>query len=337
MRVALSAFLTLAMVSVAVAQPMAASPTKKILFGIQTGQQDTTYQDLVAIWKEAEALGFDSAWDFDHFIPIRGNHNNPCLEGWTLLSALAAHTSKLRIGTLVTGNTYRNPALLAKMVTTVDYISGGRVNLGIGAGWFEPDHDAYGFPFYTPKERAERLGEALEVITKLWTQDHPSFNGKYYKLKDAPFSPPPLQKPHPPIVVGGQGKKWIMPLVARYADGWNVPIGVSPAGIKTRMAIVHKECERIGRNPCQIEVSVLLVLYSISDVPLAGPAIKLGARVLAGKGVSRSILAGSAQQITDQIRPYVDAGATHIILHIEPPYDPELLRRFAKEVMPNFR
>jgi F420-dependent oxidoreductase-like protein len=337
MRGSIAALLVLALVSSALAQTEPAAPKKKILFGIQTGQQDVTYQDILAIWKEAEALGFDSAWDFDHFIPIRGSTDGPCLEGWTLLAALATQTSTLRIGTLVTGNTYRNPALLAKMVTTVDQISNGRVYLGIGAGWFEFEHIAYGFPFYTAKERADRLGEALEVITKLWTADHPTFTGKYYSLHDAPYNPPNVQKPHPPIVIGGKGKKWIMPLVAKYADGWNVPIGVSPEGIKKRLDIVHNECQRIGRTPCDPEVSVLLVLYKMSDIPLAGPALRLGARVIAGKGVSRSILAGSADEITETIRSYVDAGVTHIIVHIEPPYDPELLRRFAKEVMPKFR
>jgi F420-dependent oxidoreductase-like protein len=337
MRLLLSAVLIVGLVSGAAAQTPPAAPKKKILFGIQTGQQDVTYQEIVAIWKEAEALGFDSAWNFDHFAPIRGDINNPCLEGWTLLAALAAHTTKMRIGTLVTGNTYRNPALLAKMATTVDQISGGRVYLGIGAAWFEQEHLAYGFPFYTAKERADRLGEALEVITKLWTADHPSFDGKFYTLKNAPFNPPNLQQPHPPIVIGGKGKKWIMPLVGRYADAWNVPIGVSPKGMKERMEIVRAECQRAGRTSCDIEVQAFMVLYNISDVPLVGSAIRLGARFLENKRVARSILAGSPNEITEQIRAYVDAGATHIIMNLQPPYDPKLLRRFAEEVIPNFR
>ncbi len=337
MRHATTALLVMVLAGPAGAQSAPTPTAKKVLFGIQTGQQEVTYQDIVKIWKEAEALGFDSAWDYDHLMPIRGDVNNSCLEGWTLLSALATQTTKLRIGTLVTGNTYRNPALLAKMATTVDQISGGRLLLGIGAAWFEPEHVAYGFSFYSAKDRAAHLGEALEVITKLWTADHPSFSGQYYTLSQAPFSPLPVQKPHPPIIVGGEGKKWIMPLVAKYADGWNVPIGVSPAGVKKRLQIVHDECQRIGRTPCDPEVSVLMVLYSISDIPLAGPVTRLGARVIAGKGVSRSILAGSPKEITEQIRAYVDAGATHIIMNLQPPYDPALLRRFATEVMPNFR
>ena len=338
MRAFFSALLVIGVFSGAAAQtPPAAAPKKKIMFGIQTGQQDVTYQDIVTIWKEAESLGFDSAWDYDHLAPIRGDINGPGLEGWTLLAALAAHTTKLRIGTLVTGNTYRNPALLAKMATTVDIISGGRLSLGIGAAWFEPEHIAYGFPFYTAKERADRLAESLEVITKLWTTDHPSFDGKYYTLKNAPYNPPNVQKPHPPIVIGGKGKKWIMPLVARYADAWNVPIGVSPQGIKNRMEIVRQECQRIGRTPCDIEVQAFMVLYSITDVPFAGSAIRLGARFLENKRVAGSILAGSPKEITERIRTYVDAGATHIIMNIQPPYDPKLLRRFVDEVMPNFR
>jgi F420-dependent oxidoreductase-like protein len=315
--------------------PSAAS--KRIKFGIQTGQQDVTYPEIVAIWKEAETLGFDSAWNFDHFMPIRGDQDGPCLEAWTLLGALATQTSRIRIGSLVNGNTYRNPALLAKMATTMDQISNGRFDLGIGAAWFETEHRAYGVPFYTPKERADRLGEALQVITKLWTEDHPSYEGQYYSLFQAPFSPRNVQQPHPPIVVGGKGKKWIMPLVARYANAWNVPIGVTPKGIGTRRDIINAECARVGRTPCDIEIQAFLVLFSITDVPFAGGAIRFGARLIEDKRVAQSILVGSPQQITDHIRTYVDAGATHIIMNIQPPYDPELLRRFAKEVMPNFR
>jgi len=337
MRPMLSVMLVLALAVAAPAQEATGKPATKIKFGIQTGQQDVTYQQVVDAWKLAESLGFDSAWDFDHFIPIRGSTDGPCLENWTLLGALATQTSRIRIGTLVNGNTYRNPALLAKMATTVDQISGGRLELGIGAAWFEPEHEAYGFPFYSPKERADRLGEALQVITKLWSEDHPSFSGQYYSLKNAPFSPKNVQQPHPPIVVGGKGKKWIMPLVARYADAWNVPIGVTPKGIENRREIIRAECARIGRSPCNVEVQAFLVLYSITDIPLAGNAIRLGARMMEDKRIAQSILAGSAAQITEQIRSYVDAGATHIIMNIQPPYDPELLRRFAAEVMPNFR
>src|SRR5437867_5241697 len=177
-----------------------------VRFGIQTPNQNVSWDDLLATWKEADALGFDSAWMFDHFIPIFGNQDGPCLEGWTALAALAAETTRIRLGVLVTGNTYRNPVLLAKMATTVDQISHGRLILGIGAGWFDYEHTAYGFPFGTPKERARKLEEALQVITKLWGEDHPSFKGKYYAMEKAPYARPNVQKLHSPIVIGGQGE-----------------------------------------------------------------------------------------------------------------------------------
>jgi F420-dependent oxidoreductase-like protein len=314
---------------------LAADPP--VRFGIQTPNQNTTWDDLLATWKEAEALGFDSAWVYDHFIPIYGNQDGPCLEGWTALAALAAATSRMRIGVMVTGNTYRNPALLAKMATTVDHVSHGRLVLGIGAGWFDRDHTAYGFAFDTPRIRARKLAEGLKVITSLWTEDHPSFTGKYYSLDKAPFAPPNVQKPHPPIIIGGQGKRWIVPLVARYADGWNAVSGVSPDGIRERRKIIEEECRRLGRAPCPAEVSALLPLIAITDIPLAGPAIRLGARAVVRKEIARSILAGSPSSIRDRIHEYTEAGVTEVILSLRAPFDRELLRRFAKDIMPAFR
>jgi alkanesulfonate monooxygenase SsuD/methylene tetrahydromethanopterin reductase-like flavin-dependent oxidoreductase (luciferase family) len=254
-----------------------------------------------------------------------------------MLAALAAETHRLRVGVLVTGNTYRNPALLAKMATTVDQVSHGRLVLGIGAGWFDRDHTAYGFPFGSARERARKLAEALQVITKLWSEDHPSFAGKYYQLDKAPFAPPNVQRPHPPIVIGGQGKRWIVPLVARYGDGWNAVSGVTPDGIRERRTIIEAECRRIGRSPCPTDVSVLLPLVTITDIPLAGPMVRLGARALVKKEVAQSILADSPAAIRRRMREYVDAGATEIILSLRPPFDRALLRRFAQDIMPAFK
>jgi F420-dependent oxidoreductase-like protein len=321
----------------AVVLPARADEPPRVRFGIQTPNQNTTWEELRDTWKEAESLGFDSAWLFDHFAPIFGDVDEPCLEGWTTLAALATETSRLRIGLLVTGNTYRNPALVAKMATTVDRISNGRVILGIGAGWFEREHEAYGFHFGTAKERAERLDEALAVITKLWTEDHPSFRGKYYTLDKAPFSPTNVQKPHPPIVIGGQGKQWIVPLVGRYGDGWNALPDVDPDGIRERRQIIAEECARSGRKQCPTDVSVMLPLVAITKIPLAGPVVRLGARAVVRKEVARSILADSPDAIVERLQRYVDAGATEVILSLRPPFDREMLRRFATEVVPRLR
>jgi F420-dependent oxidoreductase-like protein len=310
--------------------------SRRVRFGIQTPNH-ASWDDLLATWREAEALGFDTAYLYDHFMPIFADQDGPNLEGWTALAALAAETSRIRIGILVTGNTYRNPALVAKMATTVDHISQGRLILGMGAGWHEPEHQAYGFSFGTARERAERLDEALQVITKLWAGNHPSFQGKYYRLEHAPFAPENVQHPHPPIVIGGQGKDWIIPLVARYGDGWNAVTGVTPDGIRERRAIIEKECARIGRSPCPSDVSVLVPLLAITRIPLAGPIVRFGARAVVKKEVADAVLADSPTGIQDRLRTFVDAGVNEIILNLRPPFDRALLREFAKEIMPAFR
>jgi alkanesulfonate monooxygenase SsuD/methylene tetrahydromethanopterin reductase-like flavin-dependent oxidoreductase (luciferase family) len=174
-------------------------------------------------------------------------------------------------------------------------------------------------------------------VTRLWGEDHPSFTGRYYSLDKAPFAPANVQRPHPPIVIGGQGKQWIIPLVARYADGWNAVSGVTPDGIRERLALIRAECVRVGRTPCPSEVSVLLPLVAITRVPLVGPALRLGARAVVRPEVARSILADSPSAITARIRDYVDAGVTEVILSLRPPFDHALLRRFAEEIMPSFR
>jgi F420-dependent oxidoreductase-like protein len=331
----MSALLALALALLMATSSLAATP--RIHFGVQIAPEDATYEELVTTWRLIEELGYDSAWLNDHFVPILGDRSKSHFESWTLLPVLAAQTKRIRVGILVSGNTYRHPAVLAKIATTVDHISGGRLNFGIGAGWEEFEHRAYGIPFYTAKERADRLAEALELITRLWSEEQASFQGKFYQLADAPFAPKPLQKPRPPIVIGGQGKKWLMPIVARYADHWNVPVGITPDGMRERLQFLTEECKRLGRDPCVREVSVFLPLINITSIPLAGPATRLGARVLAGKRAAVSVLAGSAEEIREKIRSYVDAGATTVIITTRPSRNHDLMRRFASEIVPAFR
>ena len=169
-------------------------------FGVQIGQANIEWSELLSIWQELDKSNFDSAWVMDHFVPGRTKEDadGPCLEGWTLLAALAQATERIRIGCLVTGVTYRHPVVLAKMATTVDIISNGRLEFGIGAAWHEYEHRAYGIPFYTVKERQDRLEEAIQLIKALWTGAPATFQGKHYQLENAPFLPPNVQKPHPP-------------------------------------------------------------------------------------------------------------------------------------------
>jgi F420-dependent oxidoreductase-like protein len=288
----------------------AAAEKKKVRFGIQTPPQHVTYNDLVSVWQEADELGFDTAFLFDHFMPIYSDPNGPCFEGWTMLAALAAQTKHVRLGLLVTGNTYRNPALLAKMAATVDHVSQGRLILGIGAGWFELEHKAYGIPFSTNGGRAKRLGEALEVIKLLFTQEKSNYTGKYYQLKDAPFQPRTVQKPHPPILIGGQGPKLILPVVARHANIWHLRVReVEPEQVKKLCATFDGICRKIGRDPAEIEKAISLRSAQLS---------------------------GSTEELRRQIQTLSEIGIRHFTISLAPG-DQKYLSRFAKEVMPAFR
>jgi F420-dependent oxidoreductase-like protein len=279
--------------------------THPVRFGIQTPQQHGSWEQMLSLWREIDTLGFDSAWVFDHFIPIFSDPTGPCLEGWTALSALAMATQKVRLGVMVTGNTYRHPAVLAKMATTLDIISGGRLILGIGAGWFELEHRAYGIALPRIGERLRRLDEAVQVIKRLWTEEKVTFPGRYYQLTDAFFQPKPVQKPHPPLLVGATGERVALQIVARHADMWNT-FGSSDE-CRHKVAVLTEHCRRIGRNPDTIEKSVLLT------TPL------------------------QSADLRRQIADYIAAGITHLIFSVPPSFDRQALRHFAQEVMPAFR
>jgi F420-dependent oxidoreductase-like protein len=282
-----------------------ANTSHPIRFGIQTPQQHTTWSEMLSLWQEVDTLGYDTAWVFDHFLPIFSDPTGPCLEGWTALAALAMATRNVRLGAMVTGNTYRHPAVLAKMVTTVDIISGGRLILGIGAGWFELEHQEYGVPFHTTGGRLRRLDEALDLIRLLWTQERASFNGRYYSLKDASFNPKPLQKPHPPILVGASGENIALGIVARHAQMWN-SFG-TPDVFRHKIERLQDHCERIGRDPATIEKSVLLTgLFALDEA-------------------------------RRQIDAYVAAGVTHLIFSVSAATDRDFIRRFAREIIPAYK
>ena len=297
-----------------------------VRFGIQTPQQHGSWQEMVTLWREIDSLGFDSAWVFDHFLPIFSDPTGPCLESWTSLSALAMATKNVRLGVMVTGNTYRHPAVLAKIATTVDIISQGRLILGLGAGWFELEHTTFGIPFPRVGERLQRLDETLTVITRLWTEERVTFSGRYYQLNDALLNPRPVQQPRPLLLVGATGEKVALDIVARRADIWNA-FG-SPEVFQKKIAILAEHCRKIGRDPDTIEKSVLLQMTMTDD-----PETKR--KVLENEGWG--MLVGNPAEIRRQIERYVEVGVTHIIISLSAPYDYEALRRFTAEVMPTFR
>jgi alkanesulfonate monooxygenase SsuD/methylene tetrahydromethanopterin reductase-like flavin-dependent oxidoreductase (luciferase family) len=279
-------------------------------FGIATAPMQVGYQDILRVWREADAIPqIEHAWLFDHLLPIGGDPNGPIFEGWTLLSALAAQTQRLRLGLLVTSNRFRPPAMLAKIAATVDVISGGRLDFGIGAG-SRPGHpiarreyEAYGLPFHDAAHAVGSLAEACTVIRRLWTEDKPfDFHGSYVQLTGAFCNPKPAQLPHPPILIGGRSSATLR-VVAEHADLWNFN-GSDIDDTARRGALLDRYCAEIGRDPATITRSIPLpVSY---DQP----------------GITR-----------DAIGQAIDAGFRHIVLSLPAPYPAGVARWVADELI----
>ncbi|HEU5317635.1 MAG TPA: LLM class F420-dependent oxidoreductase [Chloroflexota bacterium] len=273
-------------------------------WGIKTAPQHTTYDALLKVWQEADRTrAFEHAWLFDHMSPIQGSLDGPCFEGWTLLAALAAQTTRLRLGLMVAGNTYRHPAVHAHMAATVDVISNGRLDFGIGAGWNEYEHQSMGIPLYAPAERIRRLREGCEIARRLFTRHLTTFKGRYYQLQDARLEPKPVQKPHPPFVIGGGGEQLTLRVAARYAGIWNSTSN-DPDTFRHKVRVLHEHCAAIGRDPSQIELSVQ-TRVSYDDLSATVKTLK----------------------------PLVDAGATHLILMLTHPYPEDIIPRLADEIV----
>jgi F420-dependent oxidoreductase-like protein len=232
-------------------------------YGIKLSQ-NATIDQLRAVWRVADEAGFDHCWCMDHLATLGPADDGPIFEAWTLLAGMAVATSRTRIGCMVTGNTYRHPAVLAKAAVTVDHLSGGRLEFGLGAGWAENEHTMLGLPFGTKVDRADWLEEACEVIRSLWTQQRTSFDGKHYKLTGAIAEPKPVQQPHPPIWIGGSGRQRTLRITARYADVWNAA-GGSPEEVAEASAVLDQRCAEIGRDPAQIRRSVQLRVAEAND------------------------------------------------------------------------
>jgi F420-dependent oxidoreductase-like protein len=231
-----------------------ASMTHPLRFGLKLSGQDTTIEALRTVWRIADEAGFDHVWDFDHLASIGdGGPDRPIFEGWTLQAAMAQATKRVRIGCLVTGNTYRHPVLLAKEAVTVDHLSGGRLEFGIGAAWAEIEHTMYGIEGL--EHRVGRLSESLQIIKSMWTEERTNFDGRYYHLDDAIANPKPVQKPHPPIWIGASGESTLR-LVARHADVWNAAGGGDSGKMKELVAKLEDACGAVGRNVSEIRRSL---------------------------------------------------------------------------------
>lgn len=216
-------------------------------FGLDCSQHQLTWDEIVDRARFAEETGFDGAWVFDHFKALYGDPTGPCFEAWTLLAALAARTQRIRLGALVTGVTYRHPSILTTEVVTVDHVSKGRLELAVGAAWFEGEHRELGIDFPSNGERARRLEEALEVMKLLMTDDEVSFDGRHYRLDNATYRPRPVQEPHPPIWIGAGGEKLMLPIVGRHADVWHGFGSVSE--LTRKWEVVARSAEEAGRDP----------------------------------------------------------------------------------------
>jgi alkanesulfonate monooxygenase SsuD/methylene tetrahydromethanopterin reductase-like flavin-dependent oxidoreductase (luciferase family) len=289
-------------------------PTTGPRFGIATAPQQVSYDDVLRVWREADAIPqIEHAWLFDHLLPIAGDPNGPIFEGWTLLSALAAQTGRLRLGLMVTSNRLRPPAVLAKIATTCDIVSGGRLDFGIGAGsrpsvpWARREYDAHGLPYHDFADSVASLAEACTVIRRLWTADEPfDFDGRYVRLTGAFGSPKPVQRPHPPVLIAGRSTATLR-VVAEHADLWNIP-GGDIADCISRSALLDRLCAEIGRDPASITRSIIL------HVSYEDP------------GRTRAAIAEAT-----------DAGFQHIVLALSAPFPQNVAQWVASELISGVR
>ena len=270
--------------------------------------------------RTADSLGFDSIYAYDHLIPFSINDiEKNIFECFTILSAIAAITSRIKIAQIVTCNSYRNPALLANMISTLDVISKGRIELGIGAGWYDKEYTAYGYEFSSDMVRINQLDESLIIIRDMWTKKRTSFEGHYYKVKDAICNPKPIQKPHPTIMIGGSGERYLLKVVAKHADRYNLFFG-TPDILKKKSTILKEHCNNIGRDHKGIQYSVVLpciisqsednINEILSKYKGKDETIKQYLDKLAG-----GILIGTPEKIIKGLSEYIDLGVSHFIIH----------------------
>jgi len=285
------------------------------------------YETMTEVAQTAEEVGFASAWLVDHFHTTPHPTQEVTFECWTSTAALARDTSTIRIGQMVTCNSYRHPALLAKMASTVDVLSHGRLNFGIGAGWYEHEYHAYGYTYPDAPVRLRHLREAVQLILAMWKEEEAHFEGQYYQVHGAINQPKGVQRPHIPLLIGGDGERVTLKLVAQYADACNV--GDDPASVKQKLAVLKKHCESVGRDYESIHrTSTTLCLLADSDEQaLASLSAERKARL--GESVKTDLI-GSPETIRQRLAAYEDAGVQELVLRFLDGTNPQALRRFAQ-------
>ena len=291
------------------------------VFGVHVGLQHTTADELRGVWRQIEDLGFGWISVWDHFYGATGRPDDAaCLEAVAMHAALACSTSKVRCGSLVYSIGYRHPAVLAKAITAIDQLSGGRADMGIGAGWAKVEHDAYGIPFPDAKTRLDQLEEGIQCLRGLLHDDVTDFQGEYFTLTQARNEPPPVQAKLP-IWIGGGGEKRTLKIAARYADGWNVPF-IAPDQFAHKNAILDDHCAAVGRDPKEIKRAINVGLaYSEESLQQQFGAIS--------DLVRPGVLSGSDDEITDRIGEYVDAGADQVNIALRAPFNLEATQRLS--------
>jgi F420-dependent oxidoreductase-like protein len=283
---------------------------------------------------KAENSGFDSFWVMDHFHQISGvgKQEDPMLEGWTAISVLAGITSKIRLGILVTGVTYRHPSVLAKMGATLDVLSKGRLFMGIGAAWNQEESFAYGIPFFPNKERLLRLEEAIQIIRKMWTEEPAAtFNGKYYQINNAYCNPKPIQKPSPPIMIGGSGERYTLKIIAKYADACNL-FG-STETVKRKLNILNEHCKSVGRDYNSILKTKLGFIVIDDDKEMVEKRIQQISKVMPEEQVREFLICGTPEDVLNQIEILEEVGIQYLIVDLEPYRELEALEIFGNSII----
>ena len=306
------------------------------------GQEGVTWAEWVAAATTAERLGFEAIFTSDHYFSVMGNRDRGSSDAWTNLAGLAAVTSTIRLGTLVSPVTFRLPAVLAKSAVTVDRISGGRVELGMGAGWWEEEHRTHGFPFPSATERFDRLEEQLEIVHRLLTEERFTFEGEHYRLVDVPFAPKGVQLPHPPIIVGGNAGPRISRLASRWADEFNT-VGGPPESVRARFDAVRTQLDADDRDQSTMTTSLMTWCY-VGETDrdahrrierARDRAMRAGTFEDEVAELERECIVGSAERAAERLSEYAEAGVQRVMLNHELFDDLEMLEILAAQVFPN--